>query len=120
MTPLHVAASFMAIVAMGLASSRAPAQSPEKAFSHAIKPGQSAEECVKLTVGGTVGYEFESSERVDFNIHYHVGNDVVYPVKGDQVRRVADRFSAPSAEEYCLMWTNRTAQMVTVKGQLRS
>jgi hypothetical protein len=120
MTRRHVAANFVAIVTVGLASSSASAQSPEKPFSHAIKQGEFAEECVKLAAGASIDYAFEASERVDFNIHYYLGNNLVYPVRGNQVRRIADRFTAPSDDEYCLTWTNLTAQMVTVKGQLRS
>ena len=55
---------------------------------------------------------------MEFNIHFHRGKDVVYPVKADAVSRAAERFTAPSAEEFCLMWTNGTAAMVTVKGTL--
>jgi hypothetical protein len=110
-----VAAAIAALLATGGAS----AQSPETLFSHAIKPRQIAEECFKLLAGETIGYTFEATSPVDFNIHFHRGKDVEYPVKGDQVREAADRFTAPVTEEFCLMWTNRTLQMVTVKGQLR-
>jgi hypothetical protein len=108
----------VAIAAL-LASGGASAQSPEKSFSHTIRPRQLAEECFKLPAGQTIGYAFEASEPLDFNIHFHRGKDVEYPVKSDQVRNVDDRFTAPVSDEFCLMWTNRTLQMVTVKGQLR-
>jgi hypothetical protein len=39
-------------------------------------------------------------------------------VQADAVQRADDRFTAPSAEEFCLMWTNRTAAPVTVEGTL--
>lgn len=105
-------------LAITLARGDASAQSVDKHFSHTIRPRQIAEECFKLPAGATMGYAFESSEPVDFNVHFHRGNDVEYPVRGDQVRQADDRFTAPSAEEFCLMWTNRTLQMVTVKGRL--
>ena len=66
----------------------------------------------------SIGYAFESSAPVDFNIHFHRGKEVVYPVKADAIPRMDDRFTAPSTEEFCLMWTNRTLEMVTVKGTL--
>lgn len=90
-----------------------------KSFSHSIAPRKIAEECFRLAAGQAIGYAFESSSPVDFNIHFHKGDDVVYPVKRDQADRGEDRFTAPSAEDYCLMWTNKTSQAVTVKGQLR-
>src|SRR5512147_1103703 len=70
----------------------------EKPFAHSIPPRKIAEECFKLPAGKAIGYAFESSAPVDFNIHYHVGKDVVYPVKRDQVRQAVDRFTAPSDE----------------------
>jgi hypothetical protein len=96
----------------------AGAQVAAKTFEHPIRPGKIAEECFKLPAGGAVGYAFEASASVDFNVHYHRGNDVFYPVKRDAIRQADDRFTAPSAEEYCLMWTNPSAQAVTVKGRL--
>ena len=101
-----------------LASGGAAAQSNEKPFTHTIKPRALGEECFKLPGGQSIGYAFESSAAVDFNIHFHRGNDVVYPVASDAVRSASDRFTAPSTEEFCLMWTNRTLDMVTVKGRL--
>jgi len=90
----------------------------DKAFTHSVRPRGLAEECFKLAGGQSIGYAFASSAPVDFNIHFHRGNDVVYPVKADGAQSAADRFTAPSTEEYCLMWTNRTLEMVTVKGRL--
>jgi hypothetical protein len=108
-----------AAIAALLASGGASAQSPEKPFSHTIRPRQIAEECFKLPAGETIGYAFDATLPVDFNIHFHRGKEVEYPVKGEQVREAADHFTAPVTEVFCLMWSNRTLQMVTVKGQLR-
>lgn len=94
------------------------AQSAGKPFSHMIKPRGVAEECFKLAGGESVGYAFESTVPVDFNIHFHRGEAVEYPVKIDGASRANDRFSAPSTEEFCLMWTNRTPGAVSVKGVL--
>jgi hypothetical protein len=108
----------IAVAAMLTAATGADAQTATVPFMHSIRPGKIAEECFKLPAGQTISYAFEATEPVDYNIHFHRGNDVEYPVKGDQVREANDRFTAPSTEEFCLMWTNRTLQMVTVKGQL--
>jgi hypothetical protein len=90
-----------------------------KPFSHSIAPRKIGEECFKLAAGQSIAYAFESSSPVDFNIHFHKGDEVVYPVKSDQVAKAEDRFTAPSAEEFCLMWTNKTLEKVTIRGQLR-
>jgi hypothetical protein len=107
-----------AAVAGALAADAALAQVAAKTYEHAIRPGKIAEECFKLPAGGAVGYAFEATAPVDFNIHFHRGKDVEYPVKRDAIRQADDRFTAASAEEYCLMWTNATAQPITLKGRL--
>ena len=73
---------------------------------------------MKLSAGESIRYVFESSAPVEFNIHFHRGDSIEYPVKRDSVVQADDRFIARSAEEYCLMWTNRSLQIVTVKGAL--
>ena len=112
--------SLLAVFALSTAVGAAPPEgvTAEKPFAHSVRPRQIAEECFRLPAGKTIGYAFESSAPVDFNIHYHAGKDVVYPIKSDQVRQAADRFTAPSDQEFCLMWTNATLEMVTIKGRL--
>ena len=114
MTRSRAAAAIVAVLVAGTAV----AQDIDKPFAHSVRPRGVAEECFKLPAGQSIGYAFESSAPVDFNIHFHRGNDVAYPVKADGARSASDRFTAPSGEEYCLMWTNRTLEMVTVKGRL--
>ena len=97
---------------------QAAAQPVAKTFAHTVNARGSAEECFRLAANGSVAYAFEASAPVDFNIHFHRGNEVEYPVKSDQVRHADARFVAASAEEYCLMWTNRTAASLSVRGTL--
>jgi len=109
-------------LALGVAAA-AGAESTEsvtsaKPFSHSIAPRKIAEECFRLAAGQSIAYAFESSSPVDFNIHFHKGDQAIYPVKIDQVQRGEERFTAASTDDYCLMWTNRTPQTVTVKGRL--
>jgi len=101
-----------------LLAQAAAAQPAAQSFAHTIKAKGIAEECFRLPADASVGYAFDASGPVDFNIHFHRGNDVDYPVKADQVRQADARFVAPSAQEYCLMWTNRTAAPVAVSGTL--
>jgi hypothetical protein len=94
------------------------AQGVAKSFSHTIKAGGIAEECFELAADASIGYAFEAAGPVDFNIHFHRGNDVEYPVRSAQVRQADGRFVAPSRQEYCLMWTNRTPAPLALHGML--
>ncbi len=94
------------------------AQIPARKFSHPVKPKGFAEECFRLPAGASIGYAFESTAPVDFNIHFHRGSDIEYPVKVEGVRQADERFVAATAEEYCLMWTNRSAEPIAIRGTL--
>lgn len=75
-----------------------------------------AEYCTKLEAGQTVRYRFEADGAVDFNVHIHVGDQVVYPVKQDSVTAIEFvDFKPERGGDWCWMWTNRAAQPVAVR-----
>jgi hypothetical protein len=63
------------------------------------------EECTRLEAGESRRYHWKSDAPVDFNIHYHRGNDVFYLVKRDAMRGDGGTFTARSGEDFCWMWT---------------
>jgi hypothetical protein len=83
-----------------------------------LQPKGIEELCVELAAGETVGYWFESSAPLDFNVHWHRGKQVHYPVKRDRVRRLEGRFRAREAQTYCLMWTSRAAKPLTLRARV--
>jgi hypothetical protein len=98
---------------------RAVAQRAEtSAFRHEIKPGKLAEECRNLASDERVRYRFEASAAVPFNVHFHRGSTVEYPVKIDKTSDSASIFTASSAQDFCWMWTNETAETLVVHGEL--
>ena len=80
-----------------------------------LKPKEVHEECLRIGAGQKLAYSFSSESAINFNIHYHVANEIYYPVKKDGVREHKDLFSAKSSQDYCLMWTNAGSQQDTVK-----
>lgn len=80
-----------------------------------IKPGKFAEKCMAVTSKQKLEYQFTTSKPVNFNIHFHVGDAVYYPVKRDKTTGEADRFQPTKAkEDYCLMWENKTSEDVSL------
>jgi hypothetical protein len=86
-----------------------------------IKPGGSDEECMAVKPGKVFDYEFDASDFVNFNIHYHTEDEVKYPVYKTGV--LFDRGSidpgtqdyyASEQEYYCLMWDNPHEKRVKV------
>jgi hypothetical protein len=85
-------------------------------FSHTaqIAAGKFVETCGKLAAGERVRWSFTSGSPVDFNIHYHVGKETVFPVNQTQVRSGQDALSVDVAQDYCWMWTNKGISPVSL------
>ena len=88
-------------------------------FSVTIAPKQMHEECVKLQAGEKRNYYWKADGPVDFNIHYHEGSDVSYPVKRDGMRGDGGSFAAKITQDYCWMWTARD-KAVKLEGRVES
>jgi len=64
------------------------------------------EECFDLKSGQDFSYEFDSSAQLDFNVHYHVGEETLYLAQKHKMLADKDELSAPVDQHYCLMWEN--------------
>ena len=86
-----------------------------------IKPGRSYEECIELKPGMVFDYDFDASDFVNFNIHYHAEDDVHHPVQKKGVM-MGKGMIDPSGHDYykkeqdfyCLMWDNVNDEPVKV------
>jgi hypothetical protein len=85
------------------------------AYELAIAPAQFDEHCVSLEASATLTYRFVAGAPVECNIHHHRGQDVLYPVKRERIRKLEGRLRAPAADDYCLMWENKAKQAATVR-----
>ena len=108
------------LIAMAVAGPAAATVSTaaHEVFDRELRPGGFDEVCVRLVRDEAIDYRFEATAPVEFNIHYHRGRDVFYPVRLAQVRGAAAQFRAPAADDYCLMWENTGAGTVRVQGAL--
>lgn len=77
---------------------------PKVVRDRPLTPYDIHEECVRLAVGDRVDYEFDATEPVSFDIHYHEGNAVLAPVVREPLRADSGIFVARIAQDYCLMW----------------
>ncbi len=118
-----------AVAALGLAAAHAEATATlvdiawdaQGRFRHAatLPAGQVLEVCGRLQAGVVVAWRHDTSVPVAFNIHYHVGKDVVYPVQVASTRGGADRLRVTQEQDYCWMWTNKTGGAATVTLELK-
>jgi hypothetical protein len=74
-----------------------------------LAPKKVHEECARMEAGESRRWHWKSNAPVDFNIHYHRGKEVFFPVKRDAMRGDGGTFTARTGEDYCWMWTAREA-----------
>ncbi|AOE50283.1 hypothetical protein [Kangiella sediminilitoris] len=65
---------------------------------------QVAEVCPELKAGQTLQFEFEAKNKVEFNLHYHQGENITYPIEPQKLAKLTSSFKAPIDQTYCLMW----------------
>ncbi len=71
-----------------------------------INPSKLHEECMELMRGDALRYSFKVSDPVDFNIHFHEGGNIIYPISKQSTSADEGKFYADKEQTYCLMWTN--------------
>lgn len=81
-----------------------------------LAAGKADEACVKLAAGDTLRWRFEADAGVAFNVHHHVGKDVLMPVDVKDTRAHAGTVVADSTNEWCLMWTAPKERPARVRG----
>ncbi|MGB8338829.1 MAG: hypothetical protein WCD07_04500 [Burkholderiales bacterium] len=90
------------------------ARQSEKSIEVTLPAKQVHEECVDMTPGQTLRYRFESSAELDFNLHFHQGNDVTYPDKG-KYSNYSSSYSAQQTNAFCLMWENQSGAAIKLQ-----
>jgi hypothetical protein len=88
------------------------------AVEASLAPKALHEECMRLEPGDKRGYHWKASAPVDFNVHYHRGDEVFYPVKSEGMRADGGTFVAKIAEDYCWMWSARD-KPAKVEGRIK-
>ena len=86
-----------------------------------VEPDDSYEECVELVPNQLMHYAFTSSDKVNFNVHYHTAESILYPVneknitswKGSMSPDDFDYYSRDQ-EFFCLMWDNHNSEIVKI------
>ena len=97
------------LAASMLAMTPAHAQAPAPAAKPVLlKPGKPHEKCMVLDSGQKLEYRFESTAKVNFNLHYNKGESVYYPVKLDRTTGESGLYESKAREKYCFTWENRT------------
>ncbi len=84
-----------------------------------IQPGKFSEVCGKLKKGNLIRWQFDSSAPLEFNIHYHEGNNVIFPYKMSATKSGVEVLLISLDQDYCWMWTNKSKEEVKLEMSLR-
>lgn len=106
----HLSAAALALVLIG------PAWAQERPIHLTIAPGKVGEVCMPLEAGDTLAWHFKASPASDFNLHHHVGEQVVMPVQRKGAAEDRTEHPIDKRNDWCLMWTASAGQRVTVSG----
>ena len=103
-------------IAAVLASLPGMAAAPHP-FHLTIAPGKVGEVCMALNAGDTLVWRFKASASTEFNLHHHVGDQVLMPVKRKAAAQDAGEHAIDLRNDWCLMWPAPPGQRLTVNGQ---
>ena len=70
-----------------------------------LQPGKIHKDCFSLQPHQQVQYNFKLERPGKFNLNYHRGKDVLYPIRSESVSEQKGNYVAAVAREYCLMWS---------------
>ena len=90
-------------------------------FMHkaSVAPKKFLEVCGKLKKGESINWHYTADMPADFNIHYHVGKDVVYPEKRLASAIAEGTLVAPLEQDFCWMWVNKNEQAIELDVQMK-
>ena len=101
--PLCIAATFLQ---GGCSGEPESAPSDQTVFEKTVEPAAVSELCFESEQGDVVIYRFEADAPLGFNLHYHIDEEVYYPVPEYSTNAAKGQYIVPLNQTYCLMWTN--------------
>lgn len=85
-------------------------------FLKTLEPDGIYEDCLDLTPEQVMTFSYSASAPVDFNVHYHEGEQVFYPVTKQQSPLWRDGSFLPKVPHlYCLMWANALDKTIELR-----
>jgi len=96
----------------GVAASQVPSAPAAGTKTIILPAGEFHEECMELTKRQRLAYSFRSAAPVEFNIHYHIGNKIHYPVLKKSIAALTGTYAPKRPDGYCMMWSNQRSKPV--------
>jgi len=87
--------------------------------SFTVPSGKFTELCGPLSKGQSIAWTFKADQPLNFNIHYHVGKDVTFPEKQDDLAESRGNLNVPVEQQYCWMWSNKQSASARLQVTLK-
>ncbi len=84
-----------------------------------IQAGKFVEVCGALKPGQKIAWSFQGSAPMNFNIHYHLGKETVFPAKLSAVKDAAQTLNVQAEQMHCWMWSNKSSAVATLDVALK-
>ena len=126
-SPLRSIACSIALTTVASASNFAQAELLDIAWnasghyekSATVQPGKFLELCGGLAKGESISWSFDADRALDFNVHFHQGKDVIFPEKQTAVTKASGTLNVALKQDYCWMWSNKSATPATLSAHLK-
>ncbi len=82
-----------------------------------IAAGKIKEVCFPAKSPMQINYQFSANQALNFNIHFHQDKNAYFPIKQNDILSTQGIFTPESEQFYCMMWSNKNKQAVTLKYQ---
>lgn len=82
--------------------------------STTILPGKTLEECFDLSPSRGLEYRFSSTVAVDFNVHFHHGEEAEEAIELEGIMSSGGILSPTEDQRYCLSWRNSGQEPATL------
>jgi hypothetical protein len=118
--PQLLTATLLAIFAMNAQATQI-AWTANDTFAHTltVAPGKSSELCGPIEPRLPVEWRFSADGPLDFNVHRHSGDEVIFATKSFLTREQKGKLAPTFGFEWCWMWTNASPAPVTVQVDLK-
>lgn len=78
-------------------------------------PAEFVELCTTLKTGRMLTWQFEADAPVAFHTHFHVDGDVRAPENMSAITAAQGRLTPKGDNDYCWLWSNRSAVPVAIR-----
>jgi hypothetical protein len=107
------------LAAAMLALAQIAATAAETSRQLSIAAGKVGEVCMPLRAGQTLQWRFDADAALDFNLHHHLGKQVLMPVDKRAVRADEGQHAIDQDNDWCLMWTAPKGRAAKVRATWR-